>query len=602
MKGKKNKQKRMEAAMTQVMDLPAEQLKAIVERAQSALSAEDHETLKAAMDTLIATQQLVSFLREELQGKRTSIERMRRLVFGTTSEKTAAVLGRSSAEAKPDTPPTDAPSTDRTGQQTISPKRKGHGRNGVAALTGADRESVSHPFLARGEGCSNEGCTGKVYPLKEPRKLVRITGMAPLSACIYECERMRCNLCQEVFTAPTPEGVGNEKYDETATAMVGMIKYGAGLPFNRNEKLQAGMGIPLPASTQWDLVKNGASALEPVHEALIDRAADGKVLYNDDTTMKVLKLTRAERAAALSDDEDGARTGVFTSGIVSTAEGRQIALFFTGPRHAGENLAEVLKRRSALLPAPIQMCDALSRNVPEAFETILAKCLTHSRRKYVEVVASFPDEVAYVLNTLSEVYRTDAKAKADKLTAAARLALHQRDSGPRMSELKRWMTAQIEERKIEPNSTLGDAIEYMQDHWWGLTQFLRVEGAPLDNNLCERVLKKAILHRKNSLFYRTLKGAAVGDRWMSLIHTAELNGVAPFEYLVALLRHAEAVTNDPHAWMPWSFKDTLAKRMVDQCAVVEEAKPVALAKSSSSVTPLVLGPSSTLFHRSGARA
>lgn len=601
MSGKKNKntRKQMTAAMTQMMDLPVDQLRAIIARTQSGpLSTDEHETLKAAMDTLVATQQLVTFLREELQGKHTSIERMRRLVFGVTSEKTAKVLGRSQ-EGEP--PPTEAASVEGSPGETAKPKRKGHGRNGVAALTGADREPVPHPFLARGEGCSNDGCTGKVYPLKEPRKLVRITGVAPLSATIYECERVRCNLCQDVFTAPAPAGIGDEKYDESATAMVGMIKYGAGLPFNRNEKLQAGMGIPLPASTQWDLVKSGSSDLEPVHEALIDTAADGKVLHNDDTTMKVLKLSRAERAAALSDDEESARTGVFTSGIVSTSESKQIALFFTGPRHAGENLAEVLKRRSALLPTPIQMCDALSRNVPEAIETILAKCLTHSRRKYVEVMAGFPDEVVYVLTVLSEVYRTDAQAKTDKCSPEGRLARHQRESGPRMDDLARWMERQLETGKIERNSTLGEAIEYMQDHWIGLTQFLRVAGAPLDNNLCERVLKKAILHRKNSLFYRTLKGAAVGDRWMSLIHTAELNGVAPFEYLVAVLRNADAAALDPRAWMPWNYRDTLAKRS-PQCAVVEEPKPAMPVRSSSSSAAVAFESNSTLCHRSGARA
>jgi len=158
------------------------------------------------------------------------------------------------------------------------------------------------------------------------------------------------------------------------------------------------------------------------------------------------------------------------------------------------------------------------------------------------------------------VFRTDQQAKRGGLTPEARLLLHQRESGPRMKALHDWMDQQIEEHRVEPNSGLGQAITYMQNHWEKLTLFLRVPGAPLDNNLCERALKKAILHRKNALFYRTLNGAKVGDLYMSLIYTAELHRVGPFDYLVALLRHATAVALDPAAWMPWNYTETLARR------------------------------------------
>ena len=285
-------------------------------------------------------------------------------------------------------------------------------------------------------------------------------------------------------------------------------------------------------------------------------AAPGQapVLYNDDTTMKVLQLTKAQRAAALADDAHTERTGIFTSGIVATEEGRQIALFFTGVRHAGENLAAVLAHRAADLPAPIQMCDGLSRNAPSGFDTVMSSCLAHSRRKYVELTETFPEEVRFVLETLREVYGTEARIQAEGLDPEPRLLRHQAESAPRMAILEQWMRTQFEERRIEPNSTLGAAIRYMQKRWPELTLFLRVPGAPLDNNVTERVLKKAILHRKNALFYRTLNGAHVGDTFMSLIHTAELNDVAPFEYLVALQRHSNEVAAHPADWMPWNYR------------------------------------------------
>ena len=417
---------------------------------------------------------------------------------------------------------------------------------------------MAHPTLHSGDACP--GCeSGKLYQQSEPARLVRITGMAPLSASVYSCDRLRCNLCGEVVTAPAPEGVGPEKYDATATSMVGLLKYGAGLPFNRIEKLQSSMGIPLPAATQWDLVQAAAKTLTPAHEELINQAAQATVLYNDDTTMKVLQLTRKQRAAALADDADGERTGIFTSGIVATHTGHRIALFFTGVRHAGENLAAVLARRNTDLPAPIQMCDGLSRNVPSEFDTILSQCLAHARRRYVELTETFPAEVRFVLENLREVYIIDARAREQHLDPGQRLALHQAESAAPMKALEQWMQRRFDERLTEPNSALGAAIIYMQKRWSELTLFLRVEGAPLDNNTAERALKKAILHRKNALFYRTLAGAHVGDVFMSLIHTAEINDIAPFEYLVALQRHAAEIAANPSAWMPWNYQTTVAK-------------------------------------------
>ena len=85
------------------------------------------------------------------------------------------------------------------------------------------------------------------------------------------------------------------------------------------------------------------------------------------------------------------------------------------------------------------------------------------------------------------------------------------------------------------------------------------QGAPLDNNLVERALKKAILHRKNLLFYKTLNGAEVGDLYMSLIHTCELNAVNPLDYLTELLRHTEELAVKPVDWMPWKYRATLER-------------------------------------------
>jgi hypothetical protein len=345
--------------------------------------------------------------------------------------------------------------------------------------------------------------------------------------------------------------------------MIALLKYGSGLPFHRLEGLQGSMEIPLPASTQWEIVAETAEWIEPIYQELIQQAAQGEVLHNDDTAMKILALMGEGLPRQPSAEEELAekseRTGIFTSGIVSTRAGQKIALFFTGRKHAGENLAVVLARRARELGPPIQMCDALSRNPPKEFQAVVANCIAHGRRKFVEVAAKFPEECRYVLQTLGEVYRNDALCREQGISPEERLRCHQAQSGPRMKELEQWFQEQFAERKVEPNSGLGEAITYMQNHWGKLTLFLRQAGAPLDNNVCERALKKAILHRKNALFYKTENGAHVGDLFMSLIHTCQLCGANPFDYLTELQQHSQELSRNPAEWMPWNYREALAR-------------------------------------------
>ena len=207
------------------------------------------------------------------------------------------------------------------------------------------------------------------------------------------------------------------------------------------------------------------------------------------------------------------------------------------------------------------MCDALSRNAPKEFKTILANCNAHGRRQFVDVVANFPEECRFVLETLKDVYSNDAIAREQDLSPQERLGFHQAESGPLMDGLKGWLSQQFDDHLVEPNSGLGQAITYMLNHWDKLTLFLREPGAPRDNNICERALKRAILHRKNAMFYKSRHGAHVGDLFMSLIHTCQLGGVNPFDYLTELRKHAAALLSDPARWMPWNYRHELDAEM-----------------------------------------
>jgi len=544
------------AASIERIDISISELEAILERSQTEpLSEQDCERLRSVLQTLL-------FLTQELEKKGASIQRLRHLLFGASTEKLQNILHevlKKNEESQDEDKSQQAKNPG--GQSSDDEKPKGHGRNGAAAYRGAEKVKVSHQRLKPGDRCP-ECDKGSVYETTEPGRLVRIRGQAPLGATVYELQKLRCNLCGEIFTAPAPPEVGSQKYDAESAAMIALLKYGSGLPFNRLERLQGSLGIPLPASTQWDILADCVSVFVGIHETLIRAAAQGKVVHNDDTSMKVLELAaRKEPDQANCEEQTTSdRKGVFTSGIVSVLDDYRIALFFTGHNHAGENLTDVLKHRAAELGPPIQMCDALSRNMPEELEAIIANRLSHGRRRFVEMAMNFPQECLHVLEILKEVYKNDSEAKRRGFSDQERLDWHQAQSGPKMTELKNWLTEQIEQHQVEPNSGLGEAITYMRKHWEKLTLFLRQAGAPLDNNICERALKKAILHRKNAYFYKTQNGARVGDLFMSLIHTCELNDINPFDYLTELQTHATELSSDPDSWMPWNYRDTLGKR------------------------------------------
>jgi transposase len=538
-----------------------EELKQHVE--QRAFEEGDYAKLGGVLDAY-------RYLVELVENKKTTLARLRKLLFGASTEKTAGVVGRDSTTS-PGSQHPDAASADSDARGT-SPagvkkrdKKPGHGRNGADRYAGATRVKVRHASLEPGDPCPDCGA-GTAYLMANPGVLVRFVGQPPVAATIYELEKLRCHLCGQIFTAQPPAEAGAKKYDASAVSIIAMLRYGLGFPFNRLDRMQQDLEIPLPASTQWEIVSAAYDHLTPVYEEHLRQAAQGELLHHDDTNVKILELMgegAKRKAFDESDQENDAdrldpeRKGLFTTGVVAVSGNQRIALFFSGRRHAGENLMEVLRQRASGLPPPIQMCDALSRNMPSELKTIVANCLAHGRRQFVDVHERFPTECRYVLEALEKVYRHDETARKDKLSAEARLAFHQARSGPVMEELRAWLKRQFSERLVEPNSGLGAAINYLLKHWEKLTLFLRVAGAPLDNNLCERALKKAIMHRKNSLFYKTQHGADVGDLYMTLIHTCELNGVNPFDYLTELQRHADAVASDPAAWLPWNYREQL---------------------------------------------
>ena len=559
-----------------IVEVNSQQMEELLDRAASnTLRKEDTELLRQIFDSYVHFFEIVG-------DKNTTIARLRKFLFGESTEKANKLMGDEDGQEESSTDSDDADRADADANDddaaTNDGPLPGHGRYGADDYPGGKQVDVTHATLSPGDACPD--CqAGTVYE-KTPGVLVRFVGQAPLQATVYRLQRLRCHLCGKVFTASAPEDVGDEKYDHTVASMIGLLKYGSGLPFNRVRRLQGDCKIPLAASTQWTIVSTAALLLAAAYEELIRQAAQGEVVYNDDTTVKILELMgeRAKKSPPVEDDLLGPdRTGLFTSGVVATRAGLRMAVFFSGRQHAGENLSDVLKHRAASLGAPIHMCDGLARNLPKELETILANCLSHGRRNFVDLYDRFTDECRYVVKALAVIYHHDQLAREEGMSAEQRLKYHQAHSKVTMDNLKDWLGRQFDEKLVEPNSALGEAINYLLKRWDSLTLFLRQAGAPLDNNVCERALKKAILHRKNSMFYKTRRGARVGDIYMSLIYTCELNDVNALDYLNQLQLHASEVAQHPQRWMPWNYRAAFEAGS----SVVESEKSMCLAEEPS---------------------
>lgn len=574
---------RKDAKETVEVDVKAVQ--ETLERVRTQIGPEDYALLQQVVQSFLWLTRLV-------REGRTTIARLRRLVGMSNNEKTADVLGRTragqggdspAAESGPEdpsdpggggegapppgtSPAGDPPAATRGGAEPkpatggAKAKAKGHGRRPASEYGAAEHICVDHESLRPGDRCPLCG-RGTLYELREPARFLRIIGRPPLRGVCWDCQRLRCSGCGAVHTARAPAEAQGGKYDESAVSMIAVLCHGTGVPHHRLEGLQEDLQTPVPASTQWEALAGAAELLRPVQGELVRQAAQATVLHNDDSRKPVLAFMGKRRALLVSrgELEDPERTGLFTSAIVAlTQEGRRIALFFTGRRHAGENLAALLEHRAPGLPPPIHMGDALPCNNPVGHVVIGGYCLAHGRRNFVDEAESFPAQCRHVLELIGRVFKVEETCRQEGLSHDERLRRHQRESAPVMDELEMWMRAEIEEKRVEPNSDLGKAINYLLKRWDGFTLFLRLPGAPLDNNICERALKMAIRHRNNSLFYRTQHGADIGDLYMSLIHTTKLCGENPVEYLTALQVHARAVAEAPAHWMPWNWRDTLA--------------------------------------------
>jgi transposase len=515
------------------VDLTEDDVKSLQDKIKNnQLSANEQELLVNVLQSFI-------WLNKMIAAKKLSIRRLLRL-FGAKTEKSQKNKNKNKNKDDNNNGP---------GHSGKTSEKTGHGKNKSSEYTGAKKVFHPHETLSHGDRCPSCG-KGNVYNY-DPGIVLNIVGKAPIEATMNIIEKLRCGTCGEIFEAETPKEVRKQKYDETADVAIAMMRYAQGMPFNRLEDLQKYLGIPLPASTQWDRVEKLGDSAWPVYFELIKQAAKGKVGLIDDTTNRILDLKKALI------DEDAKRKGIYTTAFISKLGEKTINLFFTGNKHAGENLDFILSHRPDNLPMLIKMSDALPANNSKHYDTEDCLCMTHGRRNFKDLEQDRPGEVRHVLAIMAKLYHNDNITKARNMTDEERLEYHQKHSGQWLKKLRRFFLKCFYLKKIEPNEPFGDAIIYMLEHWKGLTSFMRIAGAPLDNTETERLVKRSILHRKNSLFFKTSLGAFVGDIIMSLVETAKAANKNPYHYLVEIHKNKKLVKMNPELFLPWNYEANL---------------------------------------------
>jgi hypothetical protein len=443
-------------------------------------------------------------------------------------------------------------------------------------------------------GATCEACgVGRMVPYRDKRTVV-IKGRSLFAAEVHHYQQARCNRCGALLrtTSAPPSGLGSRYiiYDWSACATLLVIHYFAGMPFKRLEFLQAGWGTPLSDANQWRMAEESADLLFPLYKALERHGIRfAHTLRIDDTGSMVIELRREIRAeiaalAALGKSTRDVRTGINATGVYFESEQGKVVLFFTGRHHGGEIVDQLLQHRRGAADKLVKVSDAASKNFSHIHQDVLheAACNAHAYLKFRAVKKLHPDEHREAGEVYKRVFDNDDVAKARGMGAHERMQYHRQHSLPEMQRLHRMCADKLETKLVEPKSPLWEALTFIINQWDRLTKFCHVPGVPLDTNVLEQTLIIPVRYLAGSFNYKTKDGAEVGDRHMSLIATANANGVEPVSYIAACLQNHEDLAKRPEYYLPWVYRERIeAQRRAAEGAATSDASKLSKIKSST---------------------
>jgi transposase len=451
-------------------------------------------------------------------------------------------------------------------------KRRGHGRNGAGAYVGA--KHYVHELLVGILGAICEACGVGRMSRYRPKLIVVVKGQPLFDAETHHFEQARCRLCGAIITAEgtgaVTRGLGSSyiTYDWSACAMLLVMHYFAGLPFKRMESLQAGWGIPMPDANQWTLADASADLLFPLYKALEQHGVNNATaLRIDDTGSMIIEVRREIRGEiaaleALGESTHDVRTGINATGVYLETEQGKVLLFFTGRHHAGEIIDQILEHRRAVQKSGaklVKVSDAASKNFSHAHHDELeeAVCNAHAYLKFRAVKDRHAEEYGLAGEVYKKVFDNDDLTQAEGMSPDERMRYHREHSLPEMKRLKKMCTERLQSKLVEPNAPLWEPLTFIINQWDRLTRFCEVPSVPLDTNVVEQMLIIPVRYLAGSFNYKTQDGADVGDRHMSLIATANANGVEPVAYLTECLANHEDLKKRPEYYFPWVYRARL---------------------------------------------
>jgi hypothetical protein len=452
---------------------------------------------------------------------------------------------------------------------------KGHGRNGASAYVNA--KHVFHALMVGVIGAICEACgVGRMSRYRQ-KLIVVVKGQPLFDAAVHHFEQARCRLCGAIIraqgTASVTGGLGTSyiTYDWSACAMLLVMHYFAGVPFKRMESLQAGWGVPMPHANQWTLADASADRLLPLYKAIERHGIQNALALRIDDTgsmiIEVQRQIRAEVAAleALGASANDVRTGINATGVYLETEQGEVLLYFTGRHHAGEIIDRILEHRNAVqqnVKKLVKVSDAASKNFSHAHHDELdeAVCNAHAYLKFRAVKDRHPEEYGLAGEVYKKVFDNDDAAKAQGMSPHERMLYHREHSLPEMERLKQMCCDKLASKLVEPNSPLWEPLTFIINQWERLTKFCEVPGVPLDTNVVEQMLIIPIRYLACSFNYKTQNGAEAGDLHMSLIATANANGVEPVAYLTECLENHEDLAKRPEHYLPWVYRARLEAR------------------------------------------
>jgi hypothetical protein len=459
-----------------------------------------------------------------------------------------------------------------TASEPGKPPPRGHGRNGAGAFVAATEHVHALAAGIIGAICALCG-VGRVFAYRD-KVIIRVVGQSIFAAQRHRFEQGRCRLCGAIFTAEGGElvvrgGIGTSyiTYDWSVCAMLVVMHYFAGAPFKRLEALHQGWGVPMPDANQWRVADECDDLLAPLYRAMERQAIqDATTLRVDDTGSMIIDTrrqiqTELQALALLGESTKSVRTGINATGLYLETEQAKVVLFFTGRHHAGEIIDRLLAHRRAGKTRLASVTDAASKNFAHDHTDELeqAVCNAHCYLKFRGLKDLFPAEYAVAGQVYEKVFDNDDKAKALGLDRDQRMLYHREHSKPQMLRLWQMCKDKTDGNLVEPNSPLWEPIAFVINQWSRLTKFYEVPGVPLDSNLVEQALIIPVRYLAGSFAYKTQDGADVGDRHMSLIATANANGVEPVAYLTQCLQSHEDLAKRPEHYLPWVYRDRLEK-------------------------------------------